>query len=247
MITLTNQKFRINRIKLIKELEKYPLFNTKIIKDIIKKDRKYAKLVLYRLKKDGLIIKIEKNAYTLYNDSVLIAGNLVWPCYLSCWTAIRYYNLTEQLPTTLFVVTPRSRNRNLINFENTKIYFIKTKPKFFFGFKKENYNNFTIFIAEPEKALIDSALYKKISFSEISSIIKENKKKINNQKLISYLIKINNKSLIKRFGYLLDKMNLDYYSKLKRFIDAKYIDIDYAKPEKGSKDKKWRIIENADL
>ena len=117
MITLTNQKFRINRIKLIKELEKYPLFNTKIIKDIIKKDRKYAKLVLYRLKKDGLIIKIEKNAYTLYNDSVLIAGNLVWPCYLSCWTAIRYYNLTDLNDEGGFYLN-MSFSRKTINFIN---------------------------------------------------------------------------------------------------------------------------------
>src|SRR3989344_3261272 len=114
MITFINQKLRINKFKLIKELEEYPIFNTKIISEITKKNKNYAKLILHRLKKQGIIRSFKKDTYTLYNDDLLIASNIVWPCYLSCWTAIRYYNLTEQLPNTIFVITTKSQNKNSV-------------------------------------------------------------------------------------------------------------------------------------
>src|SRR3989344_3308183 len=237
MISSINQYGRINKISLIRELEKYPVFTIKNIKDITDKDDKYCKLILYRLKKDKLIFKIEKNKYTTHEDPLILASNVVWPSYISCWNALNYYNLTEQLPHAIFVITTRSRLNRNINFNNINIIFIKTKPSLLFGFRKENYKNFSIFIAEPEKALIDSVLYKKISFSEIISIIKENKDKIKIKKIISYLIYIKNKSLIKRFCYLFDNMNLDYYNKLKKFMDNKYIYLDNKMPKIGKKNK----------
>src|SRR3989338_3117429 len=164
----------MKRIKLIKELEGYPVFSLKILKELIEKDNNYAKLVLHRLKKDKLIFEIEKNKYTAYKDPLIMASNIIWPCYISFWSALRYYNLTEQLPQAISVITTRARKKREIDFGSTKIVFTKIKPKYFFGYKKERYQNFNMFIAEKEKALIDSALFKKISFSEINSVIKDN-------------------------------------------------------------------------
>jgi len=236
----------MKRIDLIRKLEKYPVFNLKILAEIIEKDRSYSKLVLYRLKKDKLIFEIEKNKYTVYRDSMLIASNIIWPSYISCWSALRYHNLTEQLPQSISVITTRARRKRELMFENTKIIFTKVKPRYFFGYKKERYQNFNIFIADPEKALIDSALLKKISFSEISEIIKENIREIDIDLLMKYIIRIKNKALIKRFGYLLEKLGIKC-EELRKFIDFKYVALDYKLPNEGRKDKKWRIIENVGL
>jgi len=237
----------MKKIELLKKLAEYVTFSNKTVREITKKDSDYAKLLIYRLKKEGLIFAIEKNKYTLHKDAFIIASKIVWPSYLSCWTALRYYNLTEQLPQDIFVITTRARKRNVLNFENTKIILIKVKPKYFFGFKKEYYDGFTIFIAEPEKALIDSALFKKISFSEIISIVKERKNALNIKKLVCYLLKIKNKTLIKRFGFLLDSIGADFFAKFKKYLDYKYAVLDTVMPKKGKKNKKWRIIENVGL
>ena len=236
----------MKKIELLKELEKYPLFNLKIVKDIINKDRNYTKLFIHRLKKDNFIFEIEKNKYTLGKDSFVIASNIIWPSYISGWSALNYHHLTDQIPQTIFVITTRARKKKEIIFNNAKIRFTKVNSKYFFGYKKERYGNYDIFIAEKEKALIDSALLKKISFSEICDIMKGNVKNINIPLLIEYLIKINNKSLIKRFGFLLDKLNIKN-DKLNKLIDFKYIQLDYSISKKGKKDKKWRIIDNVGL
>lgn len=237
----------MKRLSLLKELEKHPVFNLKTVKETIGKNSNYAKLVIYRLKKDGHVFEIEKNKYTTKKDPVLVASNIIWPCYISCWSALRYYNLTEQLPQNIHVITTRTRKKRQISFNNTKIIFITIKPKYFFGYKKERYQDFNIFIADKEKAIIDSALFKKVSFSEICSILKNNVKNVNTNLLTDYLLKTRNKALIKRFGYLLSKLGIDEYGKLKKLIDFKYVPLDYALPSKGKKDKKWRVIENVEL
>ena len=236
----------MKKIELLKELGKYPLFNLKTVRDMTNKDGNYTKLLIHRLKKDKLIFEIEKNKYTLNKDSFTIASNIIWPCYISGWSAVSYYHLTDQIPQAIFVITTRARKKREIIFNNTKIIFTRVKPKYFFGYKRERYGDYDIFIAEKEKALIDSALLKKISFSEICDIIKDNVEDINIPLLIKYLIKIKNKSLMKRFGFLLDRLNIKN-DKLSRLIDFKYIPLDELISKKGKKDKKWRIIDNVGL
>src|SRR3989344_1569486 len=198
MITMVTQKMK--KINLIKNLEKYPTFNIKVLKDIIEKDSEYAKLVIYRLKKEKLIFEIEKNKYTTRKDPLVVASNILWPSYISGWSSLRYYNLTEQLPQTISIFTTRARGKKEIFFNNTRIKITKIKPKYFFGYKKERYRDCEIFIADKEKALI------------------------------------------KRFVFLLDMVKIDVYDELKRFIDYKYIPLDYAMKPKGKRNKKWRII-----
>jgi|SRR3989344_9109281 len=228
-------------IDLLEYLRKYIVFDTLTLENEINKTRNYSNLVLYRLEKTGRIHKIEKNKYTLYKDPFLLASRIIWPSYISGWAAFKYYNLTEQIPHDISVITTRSK-RNL-RFNNIKIVFKKIKGKNFFGYEKIKYNNFEIFIANPEKAIIDSALLKMSSFSEIIEIFFNNKLKI--VKLLKYLKKTKNKSLIKRFGYLLELKGKDHYQELKKFVDTTYVPLDYSKKKTGKRNEKWRLIINA--
>lgn len=224
-------------IKLLKILQDYPLFTTNEIAKILDKKPEYIKTLVYRLGKQKLVYKIERGKFSVYGDPLIFASFIYIPSYLSLWTAFRYYNLTEQLPKTIFVMVPKSRKA--LKSQNARIEFIKTK--YFFGFKKERYGDFDIFMAEPEKALIDSLLSKKVPLDEIIKAIKT--KQLNKEKLIDYSIKIKNKTLIKRLGFILEENNLKC-ERLKKFIDGNYVLLDSALSKKGKKDKKWKIIDN---
>ncbi|MBU3906786.1 MAG: hypothetical protein KKA64_00890 [Nanoarchaeota archaeon] len=238
----------MKKIELMNELNKYPVFTLKTVKEIIGKNREYAKLVVYRLKKEKLIFEIERNKYTSQKDPIAVISSIIWPSYISCWSALRYYNLTEQLPEIFFVITTRAKKKRIIEFGNIKIVFIKTIPKYFFGYKKEIYNGFEVFIADKEKALIDSSLFKKASFLEICSIIKNSKEDIDFNLLLNYLIRTKNKALIKRFGFLLENLTIDVH-RLEKLIDFKYIPLDYSigVNAKMKRDKKWKVIKNVDI
>src|SRR3989344_4824740 len=155
-------------IELLKILKDYPLFTENDVAKIVDKRPEYIKTLLYRIRKQKLIYKIERGKYTIHNDCLIFASYVCTPSYISLWTALRYYNLTEQLPKTIFVMVPRPRKS--LKFQNIEIEFIKTKH--FFGFKKERYRDFDIFMAEPEKAMMDSLLSKKIPFDEVVKAIK---------------------------------------------------------------------------
>ena len=224
-------------INLIKILQDYPLFKENDIAKIMNKNPDYIKTLLYRLNERGVIHRIERGKYTCYDDILLFASYIYVPSYIGLWTAIRYYNLTEQLPKTIFVMVPKSRKS--LKFNGISIEFVKTK--YFFGFKKERYRDFDIFIAEPEKTLIDSLISRKIPLDEIEKIIKT--KQFNIKKLLDYAVKIRNKSLIKRLGFILEENNIKS-ERLKKFIDANYIILDLMLSKQGKKNKKWMVIDN---
>ena len=225
-------------IILLKKLENYPLFTEKDLAKIINKSPKYVKTLLYRLNKQDFIKRIERGKYTLYNDPLIFSTYIMIPSYLSLWTAFRYYNWIQQQPFEIFVVS--HINKKSIRFQNTKIMFFKTKH--IFGYKKERYSDFDIFIAEKEKAIIDALLFH-LPIEDIINALED--KEIDFIKLAEYSKRTKNVSLIKRLGYILEKKKNNSCGL--KALDNNYIPLDYLKKKKGKKDSKWKLIINTEL
>lgn len=227
----------MNTIELLKILREYPLFTLNDIAKVINKEPDYVKTLIYRLRKRDLVYRIERNKYTIHSDVFIFASYIYYPSYISLWTALRYYNLTEQLPRKIYVMTPRSKK--YVKLKDVSIEFIKTKH--FFGFKKERYMDFDIFVAELEKVVIDSLLTKKVPLDEIIRAIKVGQ--LDKNKIVEYAIKIKNKALIKRLGFILEESSFNC-EKLKKFVDNNYVVLDFSLRKEGKKNKKWKIIDN---
>jgi predicted transcriptional regulator of viral defense system len=231
-------------LKIVKKLEEYPTFNIDTFANIINNDKIYAKMHLNRLKKRGVVKQIQRNVYTIQEDPLIIASRIIWPSYISLWAAFRYHNLTEQIPNKISVITTRSKSRENIQIMNTTIIFKKIRPSWFFGFSKITMQGFEVFMAEPEKAIIDAVLLKKISTTEIYSLLQNNIKDVSAKKIVDYVLRIKNKALMKRFGWMLESLKCNYAKKLKKHAYKTMIPLDIARPITGPKDKKWGIIVN---
>jgi len=229
---------------MLQVLEKYPTFNIDTIANIINKDTKYAKVYINRLKNRNLIQHLQRNVYTIQKDPLIVASRTIWPSYISLWTAFRYHNLTEQIPRKISVVTTRSKSRDNISIMNTTIIFERIPPKYFFGFLKIRMNEFEIFMASPEKALIDAVLLKRISATEIYSIIKENLNNLSSNRLIDYVLRTRNRALAKRFGWMLSSLGCKNANRLKKLTYKTIIPFDYARSATRMKNKEWGIIVN---
>ena len=221
----------MNAILLLKQLDLFPIFTEKDVLKITKTTKKYARTLLSRLLKKGYIYRIERGKYSLYDDPLIFASHLAKPAYLSLWTALRYHNLTQQQPQNIFVMVKSPKLK--ITLPNTTINFIVTKH--IWSYKTERYRDFDIFMAEPEKAIID-CLLARLPIEYIIEAIELNPAP---QKLAEYAKKTKNRSLIKRLGYLLEKYKQNSYG-LKP-LDYNYIPLDYTN-KKGKRDKKWRLI-----
>lgn len=230
----------MKKIEIIRELEKRPLFTFNEFVRMIAKTQKYARTYLYRLKKENHIFQVERGKYTVFDDPMIVSSHIMVPSYISFWTAIRFHNLTEQLPVDIMIAVPKSKKA--IEFQGVKLRFFKMKHMW--GYKKQRYRDFDIFVAEKEKCIVDSLLLKNTPFDEIAKAVKT--KDFDARKLAEYGIKAGNKSLMKRLGYLMENFELET-EKLARHLDNNYILLDWSGTEKGKKDKKWKIIVNRRL
>ena len=223
----------MHETEIIKYFEKAAVFSLADVNQVIN-NRDYAKKFLKKIVKSGKIFKIKRNSYSFYKDSFLASTFLVKPSYISSVSALSHYGLITQIPNEVFSATLKKSSR--IKSEIPINYF---HTDYFFGFRKEKYENFEILIAEPEKAIIDS-----LSIVPVS-VIEEAFENINNEKMIELLIKIKKSSIVKRIGYLMEKNKYKVYAKLKDFINYKYIPLDPLLGISGKKDEKWGLIINS--
>ncbi len=227
-------------IDMLKTIEKYPLITVNEFVKITGISPKYARTYLSRLKKDKRLFRIEKGKYTAHDDALIFSSYIIIPSYISFWTALRYHDITEQLPIDIMIAAPKPKNTIMSG--KTRIRFFKTKH--IWGYKKQRYMDFDIFVAEKEKSIIDSLMLKNVPFDEIAKAIAT--KEFDKKKLIEYAIKTKNKSLIKRIGYLMEHFSMDS-GYLSNYLDNNYIPLDFSQKKTGKTDKKWKIIMNRRL
>jgi predicted transcriptional regulator of viral defense system len=175
---------------LLVKLQDYTVFSAADIEKITGKNRQYVYLHMQRLKTAGLIFEIEKGKYSIQTDPFLVASRIVWPSYISGWAASQFYQLTEQLPNVIEVMTTRSRKNRQITFRGVGIEFSRLKKSNFFGYDKIRYKKHSIFIADKEKTLLDILFLGHISPSEFSEVVKSNHKRLSIRKLFSYARKM---------------------------------------------------------
>lgn len=217
----------------LSKLNKLPLFVNKDLK--LYYNIKYPEVYINRLKEKNKIITIEKGKYTLQEDPLTYITLITNPSYLSFLSALYFYGYSTQIPIKYTVATKYFKK----DLENVK--FIKINPKYFFGYLKIKYNNSNLFIADKEKLLLDCLLYQ--NYVQVSDVFDLLKSGLDKKKIINYLSRINNISLIKRTGYLLDLIGIDIYYVFKNKIKNNnlYVKLNKNLNKTNINNSKWKI------
>ncbi len=150
----------MNSMDLFKKLndlnKSYYTFND--LKKIINFDKQTLKVKLNRMVKRGILKRIMKGIYVLYNRSInyeYFANNYLSPSYISFETALSKYGLISEVPYEITLATLNKTKR--IKMNGNIIYYRKIQRKLFFGYEKID----KIYIAIKEKAYLD-CIYLKI-------------------------------------------------------------------------------------
>lgn len=181
-------KFR-DVYKILKKKNYYVFSFQDIMTFFPKENKSNLEKRVYTWKKQGWISPLKKGLYELtYPENLIIpdlyiANRLYDPSYVSLETALSYYGI---IPEVSFAVTSISAKPTR-EFKNKHGLFTyhTAKPDFFTGYNIIKQNNFEIFMAEPEKAVVDFLYFnKKIEFSEErfekDTLSKLSRKKLNN-------------------------------------------------------------------
>src|SRR3989338_8489284 len=169
---------------------RFVLFTVKDVCQILSMKKTKVYNLLKALKKKGAIKKFGVYFSFADADEFVIGPMLHFPSYLSLWSALQYYGLSDQMPKKIFLIT--TKYRKLIG----NFVYITVDSRRYFGYKKIG----SITIAEKEKAIVDAFFFPKYcgGLDEVYKCVKNGWKEIDKKKLLFYAHQMKNKRVLKR-------------------------------------------------
>jgi predicted transcriptional regulator of viral defense system len=174
---------------------------------------------LSRLTRKGWLRRLERGVYLLIpleagparawtENGIIIAQYLVDPAAIAYWSALHYWNMTEQIPQVFFVQTTRRKQPTEIG--GIKFQFVTVIEDHFFGVTTVNIAEKTTRVTDREKTLVDCAARPDLSggILQLAQALKSSYSQINWDKLDQYLNQWGGGTVVKRLGYLVEALKL---------------------------------------
>lgn len=188
--------------------------------DILKISLTDAAKMLARWTNKGWLSRVRRGLYVpmpiesrtsdvSLEDPWIIAERLYFPCYIGGWSAAEYWDLTEQIFSTIIVMTKQKpRNRSQI-IKGTK-FLLRTIPeKAMFGIKPVWKGQVKVSVSDPTRTILDMLNAPQLGGglrSTVDMFINYMKSKNRNvELLIDYAKQLGNGAVFKRLGFLLER------------------------------------------
>lgn len=216
--------------------------------------KEVLRVILSRMEERGFIERVErgkyliiplsseKGKYTLHE--FVIASCLVEPSAISYWSALHHYGLTEQIPGTVFIQTPARKKKNVLEIFGVNYQIVRVKEDKFFGVRKEWIEENAVNITDKEKTIIDCLDKPHYAGGIIEAAKALKNSSLDYNQLSVYSLRINNFAVVRRLGYLCERMGVPL--NLPQPRSKSYLRLDPTMPAKGENDAKWRLIINVD-
>ncbi len=222
-------------------------------------DPAHAAKLLAGWHKQGVIRRVARGLYVpiqptalgqaqVLEDPWVLVPELYSPGYIGGWTALEYWELTEQLFRSICVLTSK-RTVYGESLHQGVNFFVKHIPeKHLFGTKTIWRGSVKIQISDPEKTILDIIDNPLLGagLQHMMDCLFELKKTRKNpgdlNRLLEYAVKINNGALFKKLGFLAEKLGFETSF---RQECAKRLTTGYAHLDKSARDNRlvtrWRL------
>ena len=211
---------KLYRIKLSKVLEQNPrIVDVALVKRILEVSPQEAGRLLARWSDRGWVKRIKRGIYVpipldsttskiVVEEPFLIADKIYSPGYIAGFSAIKYWDFTEQIIESVTYFTTNKVKNRTPNHGGIK-FKLKTISKYkLFGLKTIWIGSNKIYISDPTKTVIDLLDDPKIvgGMTIIADFFLEyiNSKYYDFELLVQYALKNKNNTVFKRLGLLYD-------------------------------------------
>jgi len=247
------------------EAEKKTIIRVPDVQDALHCSSDYAYFLLHKLERKGWLERIRAGVYQFvpaaygYPEKIppanafVVGAALIDPYYFSYCTSNSYYGFTTQMPFTLFIATTKKKAK--VEWQSVTFKFVTLSKHKFFGYRIERVLDTDVYIAEPEKSVVDS--FDKPHYvggiEQLGRIIWRGFRKIDQEKLVDYAIRMKSHALVQRLGFIIDfltreglikSMSSDLKKLLLDSVGKAPIYLDPRRPRRGSFSKEWRVICN---
>ena len=243
------------------EKEGRSTFTVEDAREILDASDEVVRAVLHRLASKGRAQRIKRGHYLLvparagyesaWTEHVFsFIDEILDDYYVGYWTAMNYWQMTEQITQTFFVASP-SRRRDFTYNGTVPIHFITQSPRKFFGWTMEKIGDTGFRISDREKTIVDSLDLLQYA-GGISEVAKGLSQELDWARIVTYAEKLGNRTVHKRLGYLIEALGIDTkegtLESLKRTMGSGYSWLDNTAPKNAIKtDSTWRLKINVPL
>lgn len=215
---------KVSRQRLAEVLRqaKSACITAKTVAEFLKVSAAQARTFLSYWAENGWLLRIRQGVYLpvdiaakspdhSFVDPWIVANELFSPCYIAGWSAAEYWDFTEQIFESTLVITSRHINGKKQSTAKTHFLIKKLAIEKIFGLKTVWKDQTKVLVSDPHKTIVDMLddpslgggirstidfLQQYLSSSHFDSII-----------FLEYALKMNNKAIFKRLGFILSKLN----------------------------------------
>ena len=176
---------------------------------------------LARLVNKGWLERIEKGKYlivpleagpdrTWTEDAYVIAGHLVSPAMVGYWSALNYWNLTDQVPRITHVQTTARKERRTPQVLGMRFRIARVKPRKFFGCHAYRAGESQVRVTDREKTILDCLDRPDLSggVGEVREALLAGDGDFDWDQVTDYLRRFGSGAVVKRLGFLVDSVEL---------------------------------------
>lgn len=178
-----------------------------------------------------------------------IAAHLAKDGAICCWSAMAYYELTDQVLSTVYVYSPqvKGKPRSLYRYkiEGYEFVLIQTKPENMWGIERVSVGEVKVRITDLERTLIDGLIHTPLcgGFREVLSAFGIAAARIDISKMLTYSQKVP-VAAQKRLGWILEQLSVEIPEPIRVPQSSHYDKLDPSGPRRGKYNRKWMVVEN---
>jgi len=176
---------------------------------------------LERLVDKGWLERIQKGKYLIVplaagpdriwtEDAFVIAGHLVSPSMVGYWSALNYWNLTEQVSRVTYVQTTARKEKRTPNVLGMRFQIVRVRPQKFFGDHSYVVGESPVKVSDREKTIVDCLDRPDLSggVAEVARALREGDGEFDWGRLSDYLGRFGSGAVVKRLGFLVEALEL---------------------------------------
>jgi len=225
-----------------------------------------AHYALGRLQRGGWLQRIERGLYMLvplsagpnrvWTENALVIGtHLVEPSAIAYWSALRFWNFTEQVPQTIFVQSPRRKLQPKLILAGVQYQLVTIGEPRFFGLVRRAVDGQPIQVTDRAKSVVDAADRPDLcgGIWQLAQALRGHWAEVEWPKLDEYLIRFASGAVYKRLGYLVEALDLPIPDRVERLavwqthLTAGIALLDPGELVGGSVRLRWRVRDNIGL
>ncbi len=187
-------------------------------------------------------------------DPWIVANKVFEPCYIGGWSACEHWGLTEQIFDSMVIFTGNQIRQSKLTIQNATYILKPTTEKKYFGTKTVWKGRTKIQVSDPTRTMVDILNDPFIGggLRHVVDVLKQyfSSDFRDDNLLAEYINKMQNKTIYKRLGFILESLNLDasdLMKKCEKNLSQGFSLLDPSGPDTGKYLRRWKLKINVNI